>query len=226
MVADMRTQKAQATRQAILAAAEEQFARLGYADTRLEDIGLEVGIGRSAVLYHFQSKEQLYDAVIRTAIGDMMNDLRRAVVGSRPLAERFEEMISVALDHIARRPSFAQIALRLVGTSDPERKERLLSDAAPIIDLLQAMYDEGIRTGEIRPPLGSDFFHILSVLSGGTMFYVAALPAITKRLPYDLLSPDQFDTHKREVLLIARVLLGIGTVERSMDGGVATESSA
>ncbi len=44
----------------ILDAAESAFRRTGYAATSLRGIALEAGVSKSLVLYHFQTKEQLF----------------------------------------------------------------------------------------------------------------------------------------------------------------------
>jgi AcrR family transcriptional regulator len=58
------TLKADETRELILGAAELRFAATGFYPTRLEDIAEDVGITRTAVIYHFQDKETLYNAVL------------------------------------------------------------------------------------------------------------------------------------------------------------------
>jgi TetR/AcrR family transcriptional regulator, acrAB operon repressor len=52
------------TRQDLLRAALAVFSRLGYADTRLEDIAQEAGVTRGAIYHHFGSKQELYNALI------------------------------------------------------------------------------------------------------------------------------------------------------------------
>jgi AcrR family transcriptional regulator len=58
------TLKADETRELILGAAELRFAATGFYPCRLEDIAEDVGITRTAVIYHFQDKETLYNAVL------------------------------------------------------------------------------------------------------------------------------------------------------------------
>ena len=58
------TLKADETRELILGAAELRFAATGFYPCRLEDIADDVGITRTAVIYHFQDKETLYNAVL------------------------------------------------------------------------------------------------------------------------------------------------------------------
>ena len=49
----------------------------------------------------------------------------------------------------------------------------------------------------------------VSAVAGATLFYIAALPTFVADLPYDPLSPEPLEAHKRDVLDITRRLLGI-----------------
>lgn len=62
-------------REQILAAATEAFARGGFAGTGLEDVAAEVGVTRVILYRHFESKADLYRAVLdraRTNLGDVV----------------------------------------------------------------------------------------------------------------------------------------------------------
>lgn len=59
-----RTAKGEDTRQSILQAASEVFARRGYAATRMEDVFAAVGLTKGAVYFYFPSKEILARAVV------------------------------------------------------------------------------------------------------------------------------------------------------------------
>src|SRR5262252_5018884 len=70
--------KAARTRAAILAAAEQQFARRGFVATRLEDVAEAVDLKRAALFYHFRDKQSLYDAVVADAFGSLAARLEEA----------------------------------------------------------------------------------------------------------------------------------------------------
>ena len=59
----IRHMRGEATRQAILEAAEQLFANVGFNAARLEDVALTVGIRRPSIIYYFANKQELYDAV-------------------------------------------------------------------------------------------------------------------------------------------------------------------
>lgn len=201
--------KAERTRAEIVAAAERRFAEHGYAGTRLEDVGADVGVGRSAVLYHFKDKRQLYRAVLDDLYGGALDAVRRALAGPGPIAERTERAVAIVVEYVARRPAAAQIALREAATTDPEIRAEVRSRAAPLLELVTAILEEGQRAGVLRP-VRPDALHFVSAVAGTLLFYVAALPTFVADLPYDHLSREQMAGLERDLLEITRRLLGTG----------------
>lgn len=204
-----RRKHAELTRLQILTAAVARFGRLGYRETRLEDIGEDVGIGRSAVLYHFKDKGQLYGAVLDDLFGGLLAELRLALTGRGALADRFEAAVSTFVGYMGRRPDAARIAVRESVNSDPGLRGEIQKLALPFIALLEATFAEGERSGAFRP-LRSDPLHFVSSVAGSTLFYIAALPTFVADLPYDLMSKVQIEALERDMIAITRRLLGIG----------------
>jgi AcrR family transcriptional regulator len=200
--------KAERTQRQILAAAEKRFAELGYYDTRLEDIGEDVGVGRSAILYHFKDKDQLYYAVLKNIFGELMAQLRSALMASRPLPDRVEEAVTVFVDYMGQRPTAARIAMRESANPNPIIRDEIRNLATPFLTLMTMIFDEGERSGVLHPTR-SDPLHFVSTAGGATLFYIAALPTLLADPPYDLLSPEQLAAHRRDVLSVTRRLLGI-----------------
>jgi AcrR family transcriptional regulator len=54
-------------REQILAAATKAFARAGFADTSLDDVATEAGVTRVILYRHFDSKSELYRALLDSA---------------------------------------------------------------------------------------------------------------------------------------------------------------
>lgn len=58
----LRSQHAEATRRAVLAAARSLFGRKGYAQTSLDEIADAARVIKGAVYHHFVGKEALFRA--------------------------------------------------------------------------------------------------------------------------------------------------------------------
>ena len=96
-----RQARAERTRSQILEAAALHFAESGYDATRLDDVGRVVGIGRSAVLYHFKDKQLLYRAVLDEHFGGLLAALRSPLMRAGTLADRIEAAVSALKRAIA-----------------------------------------------------------------------------------------------------------------------------
>jgi AcrR family transcriptional regulator len=209
MAATQRRQaRAERTRSQILEAAALRFAECGYDATRLEDVGHDVGIGRSAVLYHFKDKQLLYRAVLDEHFGGLLVALRSPLMRAGTLADRIESAVSAFVDYMGQHPTVARLALRESMNSDSKVREEIQAQSQPFLSLLEMIFEEGEHSGVFRP-LRSDPLHFLSAVAGSTLFYVAALPTLVGELPYDLLCEEHLEAHKRDVLDITRRLLGI-----------------
>jgi AcrR family transcriptional regulator len=205
---DTRQGRAERTRSQILEAAALRFAECGYSATRLGDVGRDVGIGRSAVLYHFQDKRLLYRSVLDELFGGLLAALRSPLMREGTLADRVEATVSAFVDYMGWHPTAARLALRESLSSDAKIREEIQAQSQPFLTLLDMIFEEGGRSGVFRP-LRSDPLHFVSTVAGSTLFYVAALPTFVGKLPYDPLCQEQLEAHKRDVLDITRRLLGI-----------------
>jgi AcrR family transcriptional regulator len=101
-------------REQLLAAATQAFARTGFAATSLDDIAQAAGISRVLLYRHFDSKTDLYRAVLDRAI-----DRLTAAVGTRDYTyASIDALLAAAatdpdgfrllFHHAAREPEFRQ----------------------------------------------------------------------------------------------------------------------
>ena len=79
--------------------------------------------------------------------------------------------------------------------------------SAPV-EWFRALIDEGIASGELHPLIEPHRF--TSLMGALTVFHFAAMPWLTLDQPFDPWSGAELEKHKREILLIARGMLGIG----------------
>lgn len=129
----------------ILDVAERLFATKGFDSTSTGDILAEVGIARGTLYYHFQSKEEIMDAVIGRMIGQKL-------AGARELAKRRDFSVWQRLTLMIRALQageggdalMEQIHKPQNALMHQKIQERLLAGMSP---LLTELIEEGVAEG-------------------------------------------------------------------------------
>jgi AcrR family transcriptional regulator len=83
------------TRAQILDAARRLFVRQGYQHTSIREIAEQLGMTKTAVLYHFPTKADILAAVAEPFLDDFTN----ALAGTSTRQEVFEALVDVYLRH-------------------------------------------------------------------------------------------------------------------------------
>jgi AcrR family transcriptional regulator len=125
---------ATATPERLLEAALAEFAAVGFAEAKLADIAARAGITRPSLLYHFRTKEDLYEATVNRSFTRLAAALAEAMTGSSPFVDRFRAIVRRYVDFVANEPAVARIVLRelLEGTGPGARI--LVEHVAPLVD--------------------------------------------------------------------------------------------
>jgi TetR/AcrR family transcriptional regulator len=187
------------TRADIVAAAERHFAERGFEATRLEDVAAEVGIRRAAIFYHFGDKQELYAAVL----DGLLRDWTAALPKEGNAAARLEASLTGWIDYVARRPTLARLLLREAASFQAGKVSPFIHAASAAIEWFRAVIDEGVASGELEPKIGPYRFMIL--MGATTIFHFAAMPWLSLEVRAEM----DLDEHKREILFVARSMLGI-----------------
>jgi len=104
----------------ILAAAAAAFARGGFASTSMDDVATEAGITRLIVYRHFESKEDLYRAILAQVTDALSVRWQEGMAAEDRHGMVFRMLLSVAreqpdgfrllFEYAAREPQFAAVA--------------------------------------------------------------------------------------------------------------------
>jgi AcrR family transcriptional regulator len=123
----------------IIAVAQQLLVRNGWRSTTLEQIARGAGISPAGLLHHFESKEQLLNAVLDDR--DVYDDVNADTMGDIP------EQVAKAANRFRGAPDLiGMFAIVLVENLDPQTpmRERLLSRYRSSIDMIA----DGIRLGQ------------------------------------------------------------------------------
>jgi AcrR family transcriptional regulator len=134
-----RTRDAERTREAILAAAEDCFARNGFDRTSLHEIGEAAGVARSTPAYFFGSKEALYDAALARVVARGRKAMTSAAGGVDASPEAVvESYVGAFLAFLAEDRNF----LRLI-------QREALGDASRVSGFVRPWVEEALTA--VRP---------------------------------------------------------------------------
>lgn len=150
------------TAERILAAAEREFAAVGFASARLADIAERAGIRRPSLLYHFSSKELLYRAVVERAFDQLGAELLRSMALAGEFEARLDALVGAFARFLDGRPTLAPIIVReLIDDTERDDVSRLggapgrmimLERVAPLLGTIETFVREAGST-RLRPGL-------------------------------------------------------------------------
>ena len=195
------------TRERILEVATEFFAEQGYAETRLEDVAARLGMRRPSLLYYFEDKPALYEAVVDSVFGALAARIDAAFGAGGSPAERIEAMVNAWLESVVDVPPFARLMLREVANSGKSARPRFTDETKRFLQRAEEVLEAGREDGSFQPV---GVMHLASAIAGATVFFVAVMPTLTDDDEFDPFSPEQIAVHRQQILTITRRLLGIG----------------
>jgi len=201
-----RPTKSQRTRQTILLAAETLFSEHGYDATSLDAIGRRAGIQGSAVLYHYATKRQLYEAVLDRLFGPLVGELYALLDEDGPLDDRLVAVTSAMVRFAAQRPSAARLLLRETSAGS--------ADAQDIVGRATARHWEhllGVLTSEREYHSGFDPLLVWNIVVGAVCFHFSAGPTIGGP-GADPTDPAQVEFFDRVMTDLTRSLCTAGTL--------------
>ena len=110
------------TRQSILDAAEDAFARQGFDGTSLQEIGGTAGVSRSTPAYFFGNKNDLYEAVLARVVERAQTAMLGAhaeIDPSQPPEDAVAAYVGAFLDFLANDQAYLRLIQReaLAGAS-------------------------------------------------------------------------------------------------------------
>jgi len=134
---------AQRNREHILEVAKQEFTRSG-ADTSLDDIAKQAGVGPGTLYRHFPTREELLKAVYRTEM-ERLAAAEQRFAETMPPIEALRAWLLLFVDSIATKQIIAPALNALVG--DP--KKIFEASYAQVHDALRTLVKRAVKNGDI-----------------------------------------------------------------------------
>jgi AcrR family transcriptional regulator len=199
--AEQGAETAAPSRERLLDAAEELFARRGYGGVGLAEVAEVAGLGKASLFHHFPSKAQLYCAVMARVLTTLDEALVRTLAqGGSPTA-RLERLTDTAVDVLASNRTYPRLLIRVL-VEDSELPAGLAEgkEAADALDRIGVtvvrLLQEGMDTGEFRR---TSTGHLLLTVIGAVVHPLATGRFGDGVVGGSLFDPEQVARRKRAV---------------------------
>lgn len=137
------------TPERILDEALASFGTRGYEATSLDVLATRLGITKQSILYHFESKESLLQAVIDRSAIELAETLEAGVAGEGDAWARVEGLVRAVFRLAARRPELLGL-VREVTRIGPPFATRLTVALEPLVDRAAAFLESEMDAGTMR----------------------------------------------------------------------------
>ena len=149
-----RNRDAEATRGAILEAAEKIFLKKGFAEASTSEIAREAGVTKSLIHHHFGSKEALWEDVKMHRFSIYAEQQMEMLRGSEPTAELLRESMKMYFRFLRANPQLVRLLAWMCVEENDETRDDLDTELTKngIEKIRQAQ-----ERGEIRSDLNPGF---------------------------------------------------------------------
>ncbi|WP_295616353.1 TetR/AcrR family transcriptional regulator [Chamaesiphon sp. GL140_3_metabinner_50] len=142
------SRNSEATRNQLLDAAEAEFAVTGLIAARMEAIAAQTGVTKATIYYYFQSKEELYQAMLERCLVGMLGLAEQLQLDCLPPDAALVKLLATMLQCMSENPHVGSIlcleAVQNKGKYYPKQLGNILYGT--IIEILE----RGMLSGAFR----------------------------------------------------------------------------
>ena len=151
-MASISKRDAAGTREALTAAAVNEFSRNGFAGARVDEIARVAGVNKQLVYHYFDNKQGLYLVALESVYAEIREKEKSLSLGALAPLEAMTQLIAFSFDYLAEHPEFLALL------TDENRNqgshilgsERLQKMHSPFIEMLEATLERGVAEGVFR----------------------------------------------------------------------------
>jgi AcrR family transcriptional regulator len=135
--------------ESLLAVAVTVFNERGYDGTSMEDLSRRLGISKSSIYYHVDSKEDLLALALDRALDGLFAVAAEVAASSESAIERLEHLVRGSVQVLTDRLPYVTLLLRARGNTATERQA--LARRREFDQLVADLVKQAEQDGDIRP---------------------------------------------------------------------------
>ncbi len=151
----LRKARSVAKREAILAAALDEFSERGFAAARLDDVARRAGVAKGTIYLYFRDKESLFQELIRAMLTPLVGSIEAMGQVDVPLSALADHIVDLFVREVYETRRKDVIRLMIAeGRRFPKLAEFYYREVlARIIAAMRALLARAAARGEVAPGL-------------------------------------------------------------------------
>jgi TetR/AcrR family transcriptional regulator len=214
-----------ATKATIVAAALDEFARVGLAGARIDEIARTARVNKALLYYYFESKEHLFLGVVEQMFEVMTSALRNALSTANEPREKLLAFLDANFKVLAAQPAYARLLEQemdmvrvFLNSFKSDEEPRFSRRITPLLTEFRAVLEEGVKTGVFRK---IDIDAVLPLLLMLVRTAVRGIPMAGKLLS----ASKKVSAKRRRAAAIDFITCALFTVENKEQNGCQPGSS-
>lgn len=189
-------------RKEILEAALTIFVKKGYSDARMEDIVQEIGLSKGAIYHHFQSKRDLFIALIEHWMDQFSAIERGGGLRAKPSAEIIRKIARFTAKIFQRNPNWFLVEPEIWAFANRDKEIKELSNQlyTRVLSEFETLINRGVEYGEFKKV-------------NGRMIALSIMTSLHGMIWFILFQPKDFSLEEYVDINMDFILKGIAAQE-------------
>ncbi|WP_051412198.1 TetR/AcrR family transcriptional regulator [Halonatronum saccharophilum] len=151
----------------IIDAALKLFSSKGYHKTKMIEIADEAGVAKGTLYWYFDSKKQLFQAILLNGISQLVNRMKEDILEEEGARDKLRKVIELSIRFFAECKQLSKMYQESTVAISQDFKEKLFEIKEEEVRLILKIIDEGKEEGVFRVDLdSSDLSNILIGMIG------------------------------------------------------------
>lgn len=143
--------KSERTRLKIMASAAKVFSKKGFSEASIKDIADNAGIAKGTIYYYVEKKEDLLIMLVQFGQAHLFSKVEQDMEKVATASEKIEVMVRNHLKIMKVVGPIMPFFVQNLMAYDSKLREVMTGFREQLLDIMTAIIEEGIASGEFRP---------------------------------------------------------------------------
>jgi AcrR family transcriptional regulator len=187
------------TRQRILGAALDEFARYGLGGARVDRIAQRAGANKRMLYYYFDNKDGLFLAALEYRYAHIRSAERSLRLEHLAPREAVKRLVEFTWNYFLEHPEFMTLlnSENLHKGRHVKRSKHVQEMHSPLVETLRSVLRKGEAQGLFRK--GVDPVHLYISIAGEIYFYLSNRYTLSRIFGRDLMAPRALAGRSRHI---------------------------